>query len=450
MKNSIDDNVVRVKIHKGTDEIGGSCVELSTQNTTILLDYGTPLKEGSKQVRLDKKIDAVLISHSHQDHFGEITQIDKEIPIYCGALSLELMNAVKIFTGETLLQNNFKIFKAWEAFEIGDFKIHPYLVDHSATDAYAFLIEAHGKRVLYSGDFRANGRKSKLFENMLVDSSLKGVDVLLMEGTMLQRDNGSFADEWSVEEKIDETLQKNRQISFVISSSQNIDSIVSAYRASKKAGKIFVIDIYTAWILEKVKTVSSSVPNMFWHDVKVLRNFGGSYYQKLKEHEAYFQDFKYRVFEKGNVIDLDTIKIDPGRYLCKISPWHISGVLKEIDVVKANVIYSQWLGYLEEPYSNRENVNNYQELQDNHDWVYAHTGGHADLKALKRFANAIRAKKLIPIHTEHKEEFEVHFDNVTIMMDNESYCINDEDFTVTQAHLLHDVFKNETGVRDAG
>jgi len=162
------------------------------------------------------------------------------------------MNAAKIFTGNEILENNFKIYKAWEAFEIGDFKITPYLVDHSATDAYAFLIEADDKRVLYSGDFRANGRKSKLFDKMIKDENLKNLDVLMMEGTMMQRSNKDFPDEQSVEDKIYETINKSNDISFMIGSSQNVDSIVSAYRACKKAKKIFVIDIYTAWILEKM------------------------------------------------------------------------------------------------------------------------------------------------------------------------------------------------------
>ncbi len=30
-------------IHRGTHEIGGSCVELATENTRILIDVGLPL-----------------------------------------------------------------------------------------------------------------------------------------------------------------------------------------------------------------------------------------------------------------------------------------------------------------------------------------------------------------------------------------------------------------------
>jgi ribonuclease J len=413
---------MKITIHKGTNEIGGSCIELSTENTTILLDYGTPLKENSEQIIIAKPIDAILISHPHQDHFGEIANIDTSIPVYCGELAKELMNAAKIFTGNKSLQNNFHTYKAWKSFKIGDFTITPYLVDHSATDAYAFLIKADHQRVLYSGDFRANGRKSKLFDKMINDKHLKDVDVLLMEGTMLQRSNHDFPDEQSVEDKIYQTISQNNQITFMIGSSQNIDSIVSAYRACKKAGKIFVIDIYTAWILEKLKIVSSSIPNMNWDDVQVIKKFGGSYYQKIKENEEYFQNFKFEIF--NNIAEIEDIKANPSRYFLKISPWHIDKVLNEIESSDANIIYSQWLGYLKDEFSDLKTVELFRNLQEKYNWVYAHTSGHADLEALQKFASAINPKTLIPIHTEHKDEFENHFENVTVLADNEIYEVD--------------------------
>lgn len=432
----IGDNMT-ITINKGTEEIGGSCVELSTNNTTIFLDYGTPLKEDSKQKIIDKPIDAILISHPHQDHFGEIVNIDNAIPVYCGKLSLELMNATKIFTGGKLLENNFNIFEAWKSFKIGDFKITPYLVDHSAIDSYAFLIEANEKKVLYSGDFRDNGRKSKLFDKMIKDKNLKNVDVLLMEGTMLQRNNDEFPTEQSVEEKIFETISQENQLTFMIGSSQNIDSLVSAYRACKKAEKIFVVDIYTAWILEKVKLVSSNIPNIFWEDVKVIRNYGGRYYQNIKENEDYFKDFKYKIFKKENVIDLNTIKENPSKYFLKVSAYHILGFIKSLDLENANIIYSQWLGYLDEEFSDVKTVSMFKELKKSYNWIYAHTSGHADLAALKKFASSLTPKRLIPIHTEHKEEFTEHFDNVDIMMDAESYDLNDGKLIIYQTEILN-------------
>lgn len=58
-------------------------------------------------------------------------------------------------------------------------------------------------------------------------------------------------------------------------------------------------------------------------------------------------------------------------------------------------------------------------LQLSHNWIYSHTSGHADLDTLKIFANALSPKKLIPIHTEYKEDFEKHFENVVMLEDKD-------------------------------
>jgi ribonuclease J len=65
---------------------------------------------------------------------------------------------------------------------LGPFTVTPFLMDHSALDAYALLIDAGGKRLLYSGDVRAHGRKTGLFERFIADPP-SSVDALLLEGT---------------------------------------------------------------------------------------------------------------------------------------------------------------------------------------------------------------------------------------------------------------------------
>ena len=89
---------MKFKIHRGTKEIGGSCVEVWTESTSILLDFGMPLveKDGKEfdfgkyktlnpselvekgilpnisglYDKLEGLIDGVIISHPHQDHYG--------------------------------------------------------------------------------------------------------------------------------------------------------------------------------------------------------------------------------------------------------------------------------------------------------------------------------------------------------------------------------------------
>jgi ribonuclease J len=236
-----------------------------------------------------------------------------------------------------------------------------------------------------------------------------------MEGTMLHRSNDDFPDEHSVEIKTFETLKDTKNITFMIGSSQNIDSIISAYRACKKAGKIFIIDIYTAWILEKISAISTATPKIEWSDVMVLKNFGGNYYEKIKSHEEYFGNFKFKLFK--HTISLEKIKENSSQFYVKISPWHIEKLLKATDLIFANIIYSQWLGYLTPEFSDEKTVLLYKKLQEDYNWIYAHTSGHADLESLQQFASSLQPKVLIPIHTEHKNEFHAYFENTHILED---------------------------------
>ena len=70
-----------VTIHRGTHEIGGSCVEIRTRQAKILLDLGLPLdfdsrpQEQQEQIRREalewaQDADAIFISHYHADHHG--------------------------------------------------------------------------------------------------------------------------------------------------------------------------------------------------------------------------------------------------------------------------------------------------------------------------------------------------------------------------------------------
>lgn len=397
-------------IHRGSGEIGGTCIQLSTDRTTILLDLGLPLSQKSKQFDLASiKTDAVLISHPHQDHYGLIDMIGNDVPVYIGEVGKNLIDTTRILLRKGLHENSFCYFKSWKPFIIGDFTITPYLVDHSAVDAYAFLIEAQGKRVFYSGDFRAHGRKSKLFEHIIKNPPRK-IDLLFMEGTMMKRDNDEFPTEESVEAKILETIRNQENISFLISSSQNIDRIVSAYRACLKAGKILVIDFYTAWVLEQLKKVTDNVPAMDWENIRVYADFRQD--RTVKDNQEFFGDFRKRVYNYR--VRPEDLKANPAQYLylAKMSMYRRINSFKSEKSL--NIIYSQWLGYLKcsnKEYSAAEEMAAYR--QDRQvSFVYAHTSGHATVEDLQRFAGALKPKILVPIHTEQGEKFKEYFENV--------------------------------------
>ena len=54
----------------------------------------------------------------------------------------------------------------------------------------------------------------------------------------------------------------------VTTSSQNIDRLVTIFRATKRTGRRFVIDFYTAEILERLKTYAK-LPRASWAKIRV-------------------------------------------------------------------------------------------------------------------------------------------------------------------------------------
>ncbi|MFT5700929.1 MAG: ribonuclease J [Desulforhopalus sp.] len=413
---------MKITIHRGTQEIGGTVIELSTDNGSILLDLGLPLSSDSIPVDVTMlKPDAVFISHPHQDHFGLINELSSDVPIYIGELGKNLIDATKLFLGKELDSNNFKYISDRKQVKVGDFTITPYLVDHSAVDAYSFLVEAEGKRVYYSGDFRAHGRKSVLFDRLIAHPP-KDVDVLLMEGTMLKRNNIEFPSEAMVEQKIVETIHDQSNISFLICSSQNIDRIVSAYRACLRSGKKLVVDFYTAWVLEQIKAVSSSVPNVDWDHVRLYADYRPD--QIVKNNLEYFGDFRKRAY--ASRVTKEELQENPSGYLVisKMSKHKVINLYRNFDQL-VNVIYSQWLRYLNcsnDEYYGAEEISAYREDAEVN-FVYAHTSGHAVLDDLKRFADAVKPKSLVPIHTECANEYEYHFSSVIRVSDKESHNV---------------------------
>jgi ribonuclease J len=414
---------MQVIIHKGTQEIGGTCIQVSSGNTTVLLDAGLPLSADSRPVDLSRlAVDALLISHPHQDHFGLMGSLAPDTPVYMGKLARSLIDATQVFRGRDKYALEFREFSAWKPFTIGAFTITPYLVDHSAADAYAFLIEAEGKRLFYSGDLRSHGRKGVLFEN-LVKHPIRGIDVLFLEGTMLHRDNDLFPDETAVETAILQTIRQQKNISFLLSSSQNIDRIVSAYRACKKASKILVIDIYTAWVLEQLRQVTQNTPCMDWPEIRVYAK--GSQYEKLKASPEYFGDFSNRLFRRRVMSEELRGAPEAFLYFGKMSSFGLIDQFKN-GVAPVNVIYSQWLGYLDGSHPEYFGSDRVSALRSDPavNFVYAHTSGHATLKDLQKLAAALKSKMLVPIHCEDAEGFRSNFENVTTQMDGETFVLN--------------------------
>jgi ribonuclease J len=91
-----------------------------------------------------------------------------------------------------------------------------------------------------------------------------------------------------------------------------------------------------------------------------------------------------------------------------------------------NVIYSQWLGYLDGNHADYFGSDRISACRSDPavNFLYAHTSGHAPVADLQRVDAALNPRKLVPIHTEHAERFQEHFDNVTTIPDGEPIVLS--------------------------
>lgn len=152
---------MQIKIHRGINQIGGCVTEIRSKKAKILIDVGTNLPNCDSKVKVNvakvsKKCDAVFISHYHLDHIGEYMQVKKEVPIYIGEQAKEIFTIYQKRMKEPSIAEvtqehidrikTFKTFRPEETIEIGDMRLTPIRIDHSAFDSYMFLIEADGKR----------------------------------------------------------------------------------------------------------------------------------------------------------------------------------------------------------------------------------------------------------------------------------------------------------------
>jgi len=426
-------------IHRGTKEIGGSCVELQAAKTRILIDFGMPLVDEKrepfdasllrgksiaqlKEAKIlpdikglyqdePKGINAILISHSHQDHYGLIDYTNPDIPLYMSQGVKALIEVSNIFIHNKPGKLNANVVKPWKHFKIGDFTIMPYLVDHSGPDALAFLIEANGKRVFYSGDFRAHGRKRILFENMLKEPP-KNIDYLLLEGSMLGREGQLHKDEYDVELRIMKILRETKNIVFLSCSSQNIDRLVSVYRACLRTGRTFVIDLYTAFILSKLRKVSKGIPQYNSDNMRI--KFWKSHADSLSN--AGYRDLLY-AYNKRKIELLEINKKKETMLMLVRDNSIFPLTLKEIpDTKGAKLIYSMYEKYLTEEFRTKCGKKGI-EIE------HVHTSGHATVDDLQAFATALNPKTTIPIHTFFADKYKELFENVEILKDGQIFDI---------------------------
>ncbi len=235
---------MQVRFLGGAREVGRIGISVKSAKSQVVIDYGVMLdhEPGFPMHVPPKDVDAVILTHSHLDHSGAIPifYINDRLPLYTNKLNLELTQLLiqdfihlsayylpfEYLELKTMARAN-KHLEYGQDEPVGDMNIRLYNAGHTPGSAQV-LVEADGKRILYTGDF--NIEDSKLLAGASMDYG--DLDAVVIESTYANEDHTSRAElERSFVEACTEVVERGGTVlvpSFGVGRAQEIACVLAA------------------------------------------------------------------------------------------------------------------------------------------------------------------------------------------------------------------------------
>ena len=414
---------MKIKVHRGLDQIGGCITEISTETSRIFIDFGQNLPSNGEPTTPEedetlvkeifaqnkKQYEAVFYTHGHEDHIGLFEYIPEDISQYmsegtkglleikydvlyeganlkvneflekeCDSLEYsDALNRLIYADNKCKLLNKIQVWqrtsprKVLESICIGDIKVTPFFNCHSIYDSHMFFIEADDKRIWHMGDYREHGYLGKGLIPTLKKYATD-IDVLITEGTMLKREDKCIH-ERIVSYKMQNVMRAFKYV-FVLASATDIERLAAIKRASIDAAKpLYISSLFMkktmVYFTERESKLSKglfSFEPLFYND-RMLK--------KLKQ--------------TGMTMVVGTSQMK-----------RVKGLLDKLPQEETLLIYSSWDGYYKDPEQVKVNPK-YKEFRDMfYNVVDIHTSGHADRQTIEKVLKTVKPKEVVCIHKE--------------------------------------------------
>ncbi|MEA2089919.1 MAG: MBL fold metallo-hydrolase [Thermoproteota archaeon] len=235
----------KIRFLGGVKEVGRVGIAVKTRKVQLLMDYGVMLSHepGFPMHVPSNEVDGVILTHSHLDHSGAVPvfHIQNGKPVYGNTLTFELAQLLisdfihlsgyylpfEFIELQSMMRKcvhlNFR-----ETTTVGDIRFQLLNAGHIPGSAQ-ILVEADGKRVLYTGDF--NTVNTRLLQR--ADTDYGELDAVIMESTYADEDH---SDRSSLEKKfvehVTEIVEGGGTVlvpSFAVGRSQEIACVLAAH-----------------------------------------------------------------------------------------------------------------------------------------------------------------------------------------------------------------------------
>lgn len=185
------------------------------------------------------KIRALIISHAHEDHFGAIPYLIRNLgqpPIYAAKLARGFiqnkLTEFKLLKGQSL----HLIEPETDPFSLGVFQVTPFRVNHSVPDALGFSIQTPVGQIIHVPDFKFDWTPvdGKQFEvAKLARLAAEGV-LCLVSDCLGAVSSGFTVSELKIQEAFEREFAKAEGQIFVTTLTSNISRIQQAVNVATK------------------------------------------------------------------------------------------------------------------------------------------------------------------------------------------------------------------------
>uniref|UniRef100_A0A2P2LQX5 Uncharacterized protein LOC105640214 n=3 Tax=Rhizophora mucronata TaxID=61149 RepID=A0A2P2LQX5_RHIMU len=185
----------------GLGEIGMNCMLVGHYDRYILIDSGVMFPDhdelGVVKIipdttfikRWRHKIEAVVITHGHEDHIGAlpwvIPVLDSHTPIYASSFTMELIKK-RLKEHGIFVPSRLKVFRTKRKFMAGPFEVEPIRVTHSIPDCCGLVLRCADGTILHTGDWKIDESPldGKTFDReALEELSKEGVTLMMSDST---------------------------------------------------------------------------------------------------------------------------------------------------------------------------------------------------------------------------------------------------------------------------
>jgi len=412
--------------YQGLRTIGGTIVEVRTDNARCLFDFGLvydpqidarvlprpdalvydSLKTGALAM-IDGLYDRdelrgiplmaygdteplpfVLISHMHIDHMGALGLLACDMPVYTSRDGLRLYRGLQK-AGEALPRPHRGIYGVrplqWK--QMGDLGFRLIPVDHDVPGACGFEFETPDGRICYTGDLRLHGRKAE--QTLAFADTVKHADVCITEGTMVSfiedfdavepdADLSNSVTEPQVEQNIVQAAKTAAGMVFINLYHRNVERVHALIKAFNAVGRRFVLQYETALLYRQ-----------FYTDESIC---------------VYAPSAGKRGMANCDPVARDALVDDPGRYALDL-PYE--QLMDALDFPAAECLYIHSEGVPLGAYDP-----GYQKLRDflaRQGIAYRAIGcgGHASPAHLKYLLTRIAPGTLVPLHSYTPEKLRI-------------------------------------------